>query len=141
MESLLGSKHSKDFAKIKPTVSHAIFAFSRNTRGNRLFCFHIYIINLSDLSEQLDKQIHFFLHRRRTCRHQTTSNNSALCETNCGNVVYSVAFVLTFKRETLSLCLCVHMTMIRVSFSRTRCVLRTSYHRLGCRTAGRAEDS
>lgn len=59
MESLLGSKHSKDLGQIKSTVSDVLYA-SLAMPEETSSCFQIYISNLSDLSEQLHKQIFFY---------------------------------------------------------------------------------
>lgn len=56
----MGSKHSEDFGQIKPTVSHVLRVLSLAVPEETSFCFQIYITNLSDLSEQLDKQIPFY---------------------------------------------------------------------------------
>lgn len=59
LESLVGSKHSKDLGQIKSTVSDVLYA-SLAMPEETSSCFQIYISNLSDLSEQLHKQIFFY---------------------------------------------------------------------------------
>lgn len=55
----MGSKHSKDLGQIKSTVSDVLYA-SLAMPEETSSCFQIYISNLSDLSEQLHKQIFFY---------------------------------------------------------------------------------
>lgn len=85
----MGSKHSKDFGQIKPSVSLGLGAFSCNARGNQFFVFRflslIFQLHLNSLTSKF-----CFIATKENM--QALNNNSAsllrfLYWRNCGNTV------------------------------------------------------